>query len=114
MVGVPGAGGTQSYRPSSTRGHSTWEPDPSRVVWQRLCERPLAEKAVCCHADIQRIYSTRNGEKSVDVSKEEDNGEGGIGGRWLHPGAGDRGHTITLHDAGRFGLSTARKFENLN
>ena len=44
VVGVPGAGGTQSYRPSSTRGHSTWEPDPSRVVWQRLCKRLLAEK----------------------------------------------------------------------
>ena len=35
--------------------------------------------------------------KSVDVSKEEDNGEGGMGGRWLHPRAGDHGHTITLH-----------------
>ena len=63
VVGVPGAGGTQSYRPSSTRGHSTWEPDPSRVVWQRLCERLLAEKTIRCHADLQRIYSMKNGGK---------------------------------------------------
>ena len=55
VVGVPGAGGTLIYISTFL---NTWEPDPSRVVWQRL-----AEKAVCCHADIQRIYSTRNGGK---------------------------------------------------
>ena len=68
------AGGTQSDRPSSTRGHSTWEPDPSRVVWQRLCERLLAEKTICCHADIQRIYSMKNGGKKCGCVKG--------GGQW--------------------------------
>ena len=31
----------------------------------------------------------------MDVSEEEDNGEGEMGGRWLHPRAGVCGHTIT-------------------
>ena len=71
--------------------------DPSCVVWQRLCERLLAEKTICCHADIQAIYSMRNGSKSVDVSEEEDNGEGGMDGRWYILGRGTCGYTITFH-----------------
>ena len=33
----------------------------------------------------------------MDVSEEEDNGEGEKGERWLHPRAGVCGHTITFH-----------------
>ena len=63
VVGVPVQEEHSLIDLSSTRGHSTWEPNPSRVVWQRLCERLLAEKTIRCHADLQRIYSMKKGGK---------------------------------------------------
>ena len=64
-------------------GHSTWEPIQAASHGSDCAERLLAEENICCHADIQAIYSMGDGGKKVwmDVSEEKNNEEGGMD--WL-------------------------------
>ena len=65
VVGVPVQEEHSLIDLSSTRGHSTWEPIQAASHGSDCAERLLAEENICCQADIQAIYSMRDGGKKV-------------------------------------------------